>query len=44
MGKKFRVGKSVYKIYNGLGVGSGPSRFEKPDSDPDKNRPDPQHQ
>jgi hypothetical protein len=32
----------VQNLY-GLGSGSGPSKFEKSDPDPDKNCPDPQH-
>jgi hypothetical protein len=38
--KKLRVRKVCTQFY-GLGSGSGPGKFEK--SDPDKNRPDPQH-
>jgi hypothetical protein len=35
----------VFENLYGLGSGSRPSQFEKskPDQDPDKNRPDPQH-
>jgi hypothetical protein len=43
LGKKFRVGKSLYENLYGLGSGSGPSQCENSDPGPDQNRPDPQH-